>query len=1078
MSPAVPGAAPESSRILRSDVVVPNDEQRAAIDHRGGVLRVLGAPRTGKTETAVAIVLDRIRRGEVTTDEVLLLASTRHAAARLRRRVMIELGGTATTPLARTTSSLAFGILRQQAALVGDPPPRLLNGPEQDIVIRDLLAGHASGAVPEPPWPESVRGALPTRAFRAEIRDLLMRAVENSLGAADLLDLADRFDVPEWRAGAHFLEEYDRVTALATPGAFDPAWIVAAAESALLDDAALAAAVRADLRLVVVDDAQELTPGAARLLATIAAIPTPHPLDVVLIGDPDSTVQTFRGADPGILGGAADPPVAWTTLSRTGATETIRLRTAYRPERLLQVSARISGAIGTVGGTDHRDVTADAGAGEGTVETHLLRTPSAEAAYVASRVRAAVLHEDRRWSDIAVIVRGRRRSDAIRRALALADVPVAADTAELPVRDEPAVRPLLHLLGAVLAGGDGDPAGGLTTDVVVDLLGSRIGGTDAVALRRLRRRLRQVELRAGGRRTSDELLVEAVRHPLHLEDIGAEATGARRIADAYAAGLAACSTLDEAGTRTRRPGVLVEDILWAMWSALRLAKRWRETALAGGAAGARADRDLDAVLALFDAATRFTDRLTHADPDSFLTHIDEQEVPGDTLALRSPVGDAVSVLTPAGAAGQAWPLVIVPGVQDGVWPDTRLRGLLLRSSELVDCLRGRPRSWRSAAVAVRHDETRLFHVAVSRATEHLIVTAVRDETDQPSAYVEIVDGSGGLGERPLTEVTDPTTSRELVAWLRRTLAETPPDAAPDPALPAALAHLAASGVTGADPDQWWSRRHTTSRRPLLPPDGVVDISPSRIQAFEDCPLQWLLTSRGGNGPSVGAADLGTLIHDIARDLGDAPVEDLIAEVDARWPRLGLPDGWPAERARALAHEMMTRLGAYIEHVTAQGWTKVGAEVEMRVPLGRATLRGQVDRIEQDVDGRIRIIDYKTGSTKPATKELPRHAQLGAYQVALVEGAFTDHLGHPAESAPVSAGAGLLQLGKAAGKSITLSPQPPLHEDDDPQWAHTLIAETADGMAAATFLARPDEQRCKRCPVRRTCPAQPEGTALA
>ncbi len=41
---------------------VPTDEQRAAIDHRGGALRVLGAPRTGKTETAVAIVAVKLFR--------------------------------------------------------------------------------------------------------------------------------------------------------------------------------------------------------------------------------------------------------------------------------------------------------------------------------------------------------------------------------------------------------------------------------------------------------------------------------------------------------------------------------------------------------------------------------------------------------------------------------------------------------------------------------------------------------------------------------------------------------------------------------------------------------------------------------------------------------------------------------------------------------------------------------------------------------------------------------------------------------------------------------------------------------
>src|SRR5690606_39254624 len=190
-----------------------------------------------------------------------------------------------------------------RAALLGDPSPRLLNGPEQDIVIRDLLAGHASGEVTGPVWPDRVIGALPTRAFRAELRDLLMRAVENDLGAADLLELSERFEVPEWAACADLLEEYDRVTALATPGAYDPAWIVAAASQALLDDEALATTVRGRLRLVVVDDAQELTPGSARLLSTIATIPSAAPLDLVLLGDPDTTVQSFRGADPGIIGG-------------------------------------------------------------------------------------------------------------------------------------------------------------------------------------------------------------------------------------------------------------------------------------------------------------------------------------------------------------------------------------------------------------------------------------------------------------------------------------------------------------------------------------------------------------------------------------------------------------------------------------------------------------------------------------------------------------------------------------------------------------------------------------------------------
>ena len=152
---------------------------------------------------------------------------------------------------------------------------------------------------------------------------------------------------------------------------------------------------------------------------------------------------------------------------------------------------------------------------------------------------------------------------------------------------------------------------------------------------------------------------------------------------------------------------------------------------------------------------------------------------------------------------------------------------------------------------------------------------------------------------------------------------------------------------------------------------------------------------------------------------------------------------------------------------------------MKVTLGRAVLRGQADRIELAPDGAVRILDYKTGSSKPTRADLPRHAQLGAYQVAVAEGGFDEVLpSHVDDGERACAGAALLQLGKASNKGVTLNLQPPLAEDEDPRWAHTLIEETALGMSRDRFLARPDEQLCGRCPVRRTCPAQPEGAWLA
>src|SRR5262249_18425161 len=162
-------------------------------------------------------------------DQILVLAPTRRAAAALRERISGRLDRTAREPIARTPASLAFGILRRAAAVEERPAPRLLSGPEQDVYLRELLAGHAARAGRGPEWPEGVRAALPSRGLRTELRDLLMRGVERGLDADDLAELGRRHDRPEWVAAAQVLREYDEVTALASPGAYDPALIVGAA---------------------------------------------------------------------------------------------------------------------------------------------------------------------------------------------------------------------------------------------------------------------------------------------------------------------------------------------------------------------------------------------------------------------------------------------------------------------------------------------------------------------------------------------------------------------------------------------------------------------------------------------------------------------------------------------------------------------------------------------------------------------------------------------------------------------------------------------------------------------------------
>ncbi|MEO8518883.1 MAG: PD-(D/E)XK nuclease family protein, partial [Dermatophilaceae bacterium] len=908
-----------------------------------------------------------------------------------------------------------------------------------------------------PDWPPDIHAALATRGFRTELRDLLMRAVERGLEAGDLAALGLAHERPDWVAAAQVLAEYDEVTALSRPGSYDPAWILGAAADLIEEDPLARDRLASMLALIVVDDAQELTPSAARLLEVVRA---PH-VDLVLIGDPDAAVQTFRGADPRILGAGH---------ARFGDGPTIILSTSHRqPMALRAVARRVTRRIGAVGGGAHREVEHVRAGGR--ADVRLLRATSQEAALIATELRQAHLLDQMPWSEMAVIVRGQGRTSTLRRVLMAAGVPVTVPSTEIAVRDEVAVRPLLALLEVALnlATGRPDP---IEAQVAVDAVLSPIGGADAVALRRLRRSLRREELDGGGRRTSDQLLAEGLLSPDALGLLGSEGAPARRVAKAIAAGVSAARLVDDGDGPHWAPGVTAESVLWAMWDATGLGESWRRVALSGGPSGARADRHLDAVVALFDAAAKYVDRLPQMGPREFLEHIRGQDVAGDTLVARAPSDDAVALLTPAGAAGRQWRFVVVAGVQEGVWPDLRLRGSLLGSERLVDVITGRGESLRAAQAAVRYDENRLFLVAVSRASERLLVTAVRSDDEQPSAYLDIVDppqeSDAGDELRAFSEVPRLMTLAGLVAELRRevVIGATVTDRH---TAAGQLARLAAAHVRGADPSSWWALTALSDDRPLRAAGESISVSPSRIETFSDCRLRWLLSSCGGDGPGVGAASIGTLVHDIAAELGDVDEAALRAEVELRWARLGLPEGWVSRRALSEAQMMVSRLARYFDESATSGWERVGVELDLQVQIGRASLRGRVDRLERDAKGALRVVDLKTGSSKPSKSDLPHNAQLGAYQVAVEHGAFAD-LG------AVSAGAALLQVGKAAGVKTTLQEQLPLSADNDPAWAQKLVTDTAEGMAGSDFPATLG-LACNFCAVRSSCPAQPEGKMI-
>lgn len=1017
------------------------------VQHAGGPLLVLAGPGTGKTTTLVEGVAERVEGRGLDPEQVLVLTFSRKAAGELRQRAAQRLRRTTTEPLAFTFHSYAYALLRREAALAGEPAPRLLSGPEQLLEVRRLLAGELEDGGRH--WPERLRSALQTRGFAAELSDLLQRARERGLGGAGLVELGHAHGCDEWVAAGHFLRRYAARFAVDPVPVYDYTGLVHAAAGYLERDD-VRRRERAARPVVFVDEYQDTDPAQERLLQLLAG--DGH--ELVAVGDPDQSIYGFRGTDVrGILefpdrfrspGGRPAPVVALRTCRRSG------------PE-LLRSSRQVARKLPAPPGSgDHRTLHPQRDAGRGTVSAHLAGSAGEEAALVADTLRRAHLLDGVPWSEMAVLVRSAvRQLPDLRRALSAAGVPCTAAGDEVPLAEQPAIQPLLRVLRLALR-----PAS-LDQEDAENLLTGPIGRTDALGLRRLCRALRQVQRQAGGGCTEDSLLVQALSDPgqLALVESGVAAPATR------------ASAVLTAARRRAAEGGTVEDILWTVWEASGLAERWLAYSAGGGQRGATADRDLDAVVALFDAAARFTDRMPRAGAEVFLADVAGQEIPGDSLTEQAPAGEAVRLLTAHRAKGLEWDVVAVAGVQEGVWPDLRLRGSTLGIEELVETAATGSADPAAVTSKLLDEERRLFYVAATRARHRLVVTAVDSDEATPSRFVAEVAPRDPAGS-PVTSAPSRWLSLPaLVADLRAVV--TDPER-PEPLRRNAathLARLAREGVRGAHPREWYGLTCPSDRGPLVAPGAPVRVSPSQIERFQTCPLRWLLETAAGAGMSQPTQHLGSVIHAVAKvtaSHGSVDIPTLSRELDRVWHELDFGSPWFSRRQRAEAERMVSRFAGWHQENPRE---LVATETRFEVPAGRARIEGMVDRLERDADGRLVVVDLKTGRSQVPPEELARHPQLGVYQLAVHRGGLSE-LG-PAKPG----GAELVQLGKAAfTHTARTQRQDSLAEAAEPDWALDLVAETAEGMAAAAFPARINEG-CRSCPVRSACPARAEGAQV-
>jgi putative RecB family exonuclease len=159
----------------------------------------------------------------------------------------------------------------------------------------------------------------------------------------------------------------------------------------------------------------------------------------------------------------------------------------------------------------------------------------------------------------------------------------------------------------------------------------------------------------------------------------------------------------------------------------------------------------------------------------------------------------------------------------------------------------------------------------------------------------------------------------------------------------------------------------------------ASLSPSKVSAFTDCALAFRFSAidRLPEPPSV-PATRGTLVHAALERLFGLPAPERTEPAaltmldqafealrpDPDYADLGLDDD--AEQAFLDDAEQLVR--RYFELEDPTTITPIGLELKLEASIENLRLRGIIDRLELDADGRLVVTDYKTGKAPSGNDE--------------------------------------------------------------------------------------------------------------
>lgn len=971
---------------------------------------VLGAPGSGKTSLIRARVEHLVAQG-VHPDAIRILTPTRNQATSVRDELGVALGQPTRGALAVSVQAFCFALVRSDQEARGMEASQLRSGADVDQDIRGVLDEQRDSGV-GPQWPDPLSAAVrSTEAFRTELRELIARLTEWGLGSSDLRGWSTVH--PAWSAVADFLDDYERVIARSRPDEYDSAELLRVATS-LIE----ASRTPPDgLRVVLCDDFQDFSPAAGSLVKALHDAG----VHVGVYGDPDLAGQTFRGADPEGLMRVAD------LLSVTPHI----LPVVYRHgPALREAVGGITARIGTARAGAQRKAQSLAGtneAAEGQDPLLAVTSPSAgrEAHDIARLLLARHRDHGVAFSDMAIATRRASHIPLLAHSLQQAGINAEQDY-RVGLGEHPASR---DLVGWVLAA---RTPGWLTPERATALLEGLYGGFDSRRLRRLGALLRVIDQADGHSRRGIDSVINVLESGEYPPELPASF---HRPLGRILAVLAAIRSLPEGAS-----AALVVSTAWQAWS---VEESWVARSSDPQQPSLFHRESLHQVSALLATSERFAQRHQGVSPEAFFLRVLDNDITEDVV-VQSSQRTGVLISTPAGLAGVECDTVVLQGLNDHVWPNSRLRWSLLGAPLVARAVRGQLDVSIDDQRVVIDDELRMAALALSRARQVAVVTAIESEDASPSALFRL------LAEQALEVPSNPGplgTSRELVGHYRSQLESAHAPGEEESAV-SALAILATRGVQGAHPAQWWGLGPISSDTPLYQ-DAEIPLSPSRIGALEQSPLDWFL-DRVAPDEYTAAVGIGSLVH-YALEHEPWGDEDTLARlVEARWSELDFDSVWVSKAEASKARGLVHALAAYLRERRASGAQVVGIEKGFQLRIDNIVVNGLVDRIERSAEGGLVVVDLKTGKAMTNAEEIASHPQLQAYQLALADPATREAWAVEG----TSEGAWLLYVsGGVRGKPFRVAAQEPL--DDD---GMALGVERIRGAAAQMAQSRFDGPR--------------------